>query len=182
MELMIRICVALGSRFQALMLRARGVHIDGKCWLGGVHIPRNPWDITIGPGAMLDKNVTLLSTGKRTQKPRIVVGPQTYINRHTFIDASERVEIGSGCMIGPFCYLTDHDHDLQSNCGALISKATIVEKGCWLGAHVTVLKGVTIGAASIVGAGSVVTKSIPPNSVAVGNPARVIRNRELPGE
>jgi acetyltransferase-like isoleucine patch superfamily enzyme len=85
-------------------------------------------------------------------------------------------------LIGPFCYLTDHDHDLQSNCGALINKATIIEKGCWLGAHVTVLKGVTVGAGSIVGAGSVVTKSVPRNSLAVGNPARVIRAREVPEE
>jgi acetyltransferase-like isoleucine patch superfamily enzyme len=110
------------------------------------------------------------------------VGSQTYINRNTFIDASELVEIGAGCLIGPFCYLTDHDHDLQSNCGALISKATIIEKGCWLGAHVTVLKGVIVGTGSIVGAGSVVTKSVPPNSLAVGNPARVIRAREVPEE
>jgi serine acetyltransferase len=182
MELIIRIWVALGSRFQVLVLRARGVRIDGKCWFGGVHIPRNPWDIAIGSGAMLDKNVTLLSSGQRGQKPRIIVGPQTYINRNTFIDASELVEIGAGCLIGPFCYLTDHDHDLQSNCGALINKATIIEKGCWLGAHVTVLKGVTVGAGSIVGAGSVVTKSVPRNSLAVGNPARVIRAREVPEE
>ncbi len=91
------------------------------------------------------------------------------------------VRIGAGCMIGPFCYLTDHDHDLQSNCGALISKATIVENDCWLGAHVTILKGVVVDAGSIVGAGSVVTKSVPRNSLAVGNPARVIRARDLPG-
>jgi serine acetyltransferase len=181
MELIIRIWVALHSRFQALMLRVRGVRIEGKCWLAGVHIPRNPWDIAIGSGAMLDRNVTLLSTGNRRQKPRIVVGPQTYINRNTFIDASEQVEIGAGCMIGPFCYLTDHDHDLQSDCGALISKPTIVENGCWLGAHVTVLKGVVVGAGSIIGAGSVVTRSVPRNSVAVGNPASVIRARDLPG-
>jgi galactoside O-acetyltransferase len=46
---------------------------------------------------------------------------------------------------------------------------------CWLGAHVTVLKGVSIGEGTVVGAGSVVTKSLPPDVIAVGNPARVLK-------
>ncbi len=172
---MIRAWVGLCSRFQAFLLLARGVRIEGKCWLRSVRIPRNPWDIAIGQGVMLDERVTLLTTGDRRQKPRIILGRQTYINRNTFIDASELVDIGAGCMIGPFCYLTDHDHDLEGSAGALVSKPTVIEDGCWLGAHVTILKGVVVGSGSIVGAGSVVTKSLPSKCVAVGNPAKVIR-------
>jgi serine acetyltransferase len=172
MELIIRGWVGFYSRFQAFVLRARGAKIQGKIWLRGLRVPRNPWDITIGDGAMLDEQVTLLSTGDRRQTPRIIIGAQTYINRNTFIDASELIEIRANCLIGPFCYLTDHDHDLQN--GGLVSRPTVLEEGCWLGAHVTVLKGIVIGTRSIVGAGSVVTKSIPANSVAVGNPARLV--------
>lgn len=51
----------------------------------------------------------------------------------------------------------------------------IIEDNCWIGGAVTICPGVTIGENSVIGAGSVVTKSIPPNSVAAGNPCKVIR-------
>jgi maltose O-acetyltransferase len=51
----------------------------------------------------------------------------------------------------------------------------VIEDGCWIGGGVIILPGVTIGRGSVIGAGSVVTKSIPANSLAVGNPCRVIR-------
>ena len=54
----------------------------------------------------------------------------------------------------------------------------IIEDDCWLGSHVTVTKGVRIGKGSVIGANSVVTKDIPPYSVAVGTPAKVIKKRE----
>ena len=95
------------------------------------------------------------------------------------IDASELVTIGDEAMVGPFCYITDHDHTISAGAsaadGPLIARPTQVGARCWLGAHVSVLKGVSIGAGTVVGAGSVVTKSLPPGVIAVGNPARVLR-------
>jgi acetyltransferase-like isoleucine patch superfamily enzyme len=52
---------------------------------------------------------------------------------------------------------------------------TVLEDGVWVGAHVTILKGVTIGKSAIIGAGSVVTRDVPDNVVAAGNPCRVLR-------
>ena len=121
-------------------------------------------------------SVTLLATNDAA---RIEIGPRTYINRHTMLDAAERIEVCEQAMIGPFCYITDHDHTFGSGAapgaGALVSEPVRIGARCWLGAHVTVLKGVTIGEGSVVGAGSVVTKSLPPGVVAVGNPSRVLR-------
>ena len=57
-----------------------------------------------------------------------------------------------------------------------------IEDGCWIGGGVIILPGVTIGKGSVIGAGSVVTKSIPENSLAVGNPCKVIRKINLPHE
>lgn len=54
---------------------------------------------------------------------------------------------------------------------------TVIEADCWIGSRVTIMEGITIGRGSIIGAASVVTKSIPPYSIAVGSPARVIRKR-----
>lgn len=67
------------------------------------------------------------------------------------------------------------DEELQ---GGIKSAPITIEDDVWVGAHCIILKGVTIGARSIIGAGSVVTKSIPPDSIAAGNPCRVIR--EIP--
>lgn len=83
-------------------------------------------------------------------------------------------------MIGPNCsfYSGTHplDHRVRNGTRGPESggKITILED-CWIGGNVTVLQGVTIGPGSVVGAGSVVTKDVPPGVVAVGNPARVLK-------
>jgi virginiamycin A acetyltransferase len=64
----------------------------------------------------------------------------------------------------------------------VILKEVVIEDDVWLGYNVTVLPGVTIGQGSVIGAGSVVTSDIPPYTVAVGNPAKVIKTREFKQE
>jgi len=169
-------------RFRVAWFRLLGAQIEGPCWMQDVWIPRNPWDIKIESNVSLDRQVVLLTTGEPRDEPKIVIGSGTYINRFTMIDASLRVSIGRSCMIGPQCYLTDHDH------GRLIGKlvqeqpleSTPVEIGddVWIGAGVIVLKGVQIGNGSIVGAGAVVTKNVNPREIVAGVPIRVIGLRE----
>ena len=176
MDMITRLSEGLASRLRIAWHRLRGVRIRGHIALRAVEIPRHPRCITLEAGVALDRGVTLLAT---QDKARIIIGARVYVNRQTMIDASERLEIGEDTMIGPFCYLTDHDHTaspgLAPGAGPLISRPTRIGARCWLGAHVTVLKGVTIGAGTVVGAGTIVTKSLPAGVVAVGNPARVLR-------
>ena len=166
----------LASRLRIAWQRLRGVRIRGHILLRAVEIPRCPRCITLEKGVALDRGVTLLATHDAA---RIVIGPGVYINRHTMLDASAVIEVGEDAMIGPFCYITDHDHAVQAGAkpadGALVSAPVRIGARCWLGAHVTILKGVTIGDDTVIGAGSVVTKSLPAGVVAVGNPARVLR-------
>ncbi|MCX7396132.1 MAG: acyltransferase [Planctomycetales bacterium] len=165
-------------RVRQVWLQFRGLRCHGRCWLQSVEIPRNHADIELQAGVALDCGVILLSTGTATSSPRIHIGSGTYINRHTMIDASERIEIGAHCMIGPFCYITDHDHGTKLGLPIaeqpLFGSAVIIEDGCWIGAHVTILKGVRIGAGAIVGAGAVVNRDVARNSIVVGVPAREI--------
>jgi len=112
---------------------------------------------------------------------RIEIGDGSVIQPYAHIGAAERVVIGNGCGLGTGVYVTDHDHDFSdpdspivSN-GRLIVRPTVIEDRVWLGERVMVLKGVTIGRCSVIGAGSVVTRSIPPYSIAVGSPARVVK-------
>ena len=171
---LLRFVHGIASRARAVFYRVLGVKIDGACWLRAIEIPRGHREIRLADGVALDRGVVLLISGAARDAEKIVIGRTAYINRATMIDASERIEIGANAMIGPFCYITDHDHVIGS-ADELVSKPTRIGERCWLGAHVTVLKGVTIGDDTVVGAGSVVTKSLPARVVAVGNPARVLR-------
>lgn len=171
----------LASRWRVFGYRLRGMRVEGKVRMELIEWLVRPQCITLRAGAAIDRNVTLLAVNDAA---RIIIGARCYINRHTMLDASEHIEIGDDTMIGPFCYLTDHDHSfgagLAPNQTPLVSAPTRIGARCWLGAHVTVLKGVTIGEGTVVGAGSVVTKDLPAGVVAVGTPARVVR--ELRGE
>lgn len=94
----------------------------------------------------------------------------------------ESARIGNNVKIGGCVLITDTDaHPMDymarrsSNEGTK-SAPVVIEDDVWVGAHCIILKGVTIGARSIIGAGSVVTKSIPADCVAAGNPCRVIKS------
>ena len=168
-------------RSRRVWYRLYGVRIVGRCWLQSIEIPRNHSDIELHDGVALDRGVTLLSTGKATAAPKITIGRGTYINRNTMLDTSELISIGANCMIGPFCYITDHDHGtklgLPINQQPLTSSPVHIGDDAWIGAHVTILKGVTVGAGAIVGAGSVVTKDVDANAIVAGVPAKTIGQR-----
>lgn len=181
MELILRSFNGALSRLRRIWLQARGVQISGPVWLRRISIPRHPHCISLERGVALDDGVVLLAA---EPSAKIFLRAGCYVNRHAILDCSELLEIGPGAMIGPFCYLTDHDHSVDPATGPgkgpLISRPTTIGANCWLGAHVTVLKGVTVGDGAVVGAGSIVTKSLPPGAIAVGNPARILRQLPVP--
>ena len=112
---------------------------------------------------------------------RIRIGVDTGLQPYCHISAAQSIEIGSYCRFAQGVYVTDHDHayndlDDEKNIGkGLITSPVKIGDFVWLGERVIVLKGVTIGDKTVVGAGSVVTKSLPAKVIAVGAPARVIR-------
>lgn len=108
----------------------------------------------------------------------IEIGKNFYANYNfTILDAA-KVKIGDHVLIGPNVSLITVNHPIDKDFrakGYEISKEIIIENHVWLGANVTVNPGVIIGANSIIGSGSVVTKNIPENVIAVGNPCKVLR-------
>jgi maltose O-acetyltransferase len=93
------------------------------------------------------------------------------------------IHVGRDVMMGPRCVLLASSHEVSSvdqtmnSQGFKPDRPILIEDDVWLGAGVTVLPGRRIGRGSIIGAGSVVATDIPPWSIAVGNPARVVRDR-----
>jgi len=110
----------------------------------------------------------------------LVIGDYFYINAYSIIDCQKSITIGTRVQIGPHSYIGDFDHTVSVNTREPFhrgEKKSFVKIGdnVWVGAGVSILKGVSIGKNSVIGAGSVVTRDIPANAIAVGNPARVIK-------
>jgi maltose O-acetyltransferase len=145
-------------------------------------------EVTGDPGAreLLADLLGTLGEGAHINPPLFVdygenihIGARTFVNYNlTALDVA-RITIGEDCQIGPNVQLLTPTHpiDPQPRRDKLEAAEPIVlEDNVWLGGGVIVCPGVTIGENSVIGAGAVVTKDIPANVVAVGNPARVIRS------
>ena len=105
-------------------------------------------------------------------------GNNVYANFGLTLVDDTHIYVGDGTMFGPNCVIATAGHPIDPELRERQLQYNIpvhIGKNCWLGAGVLVMPGVTIGDNSVIGAGSVVTKDIPANVVAVGNPCRVLR-------
>jgi lipopolysaccharide O-acetyltransferase len=122
------------------------------------------------------------------QPNQVIFGCNVELGDYVHIGALESVVIGDNVLMASKVYISDHDHGVYQGRGDEISPANQIQSkkplhiasvhignNVWLGENVCVLKGVHIGDNSIIGASSVVTKSIPANSIAIGTPARVVK-------
>lgn len=109
----------------------------------------------------------------------VTVGEDCHISYGVFILGHSRVEIGNSVTISAGAMIIDAGLNQQSLMREHFDSHIVIEDNAWVGAGAIILPGVTIGRGSVIGAGSVVTKSIPQNCVAVGNPARVIKHLKM---
>lgn len=157
---------------------------DGRPHINGpVHI-LNGKRITVGKKLCLDRDVKL----EVWENGHIEIGSNVFINARSHITSSSSIFLGDDVLIGSDVLISDNNHGKSDSYQELMipprqrklsSKGVVViEKNVWIGDKVIVLGNVKIGQGSVIGAGSVVTKDIPSFSVAVGNPARVIKKFE----
>ncbi len=107
----------------------------------------------------------------------IRVGRNVFVNQNcTFYDLGG-LDIGDDVMIGPNVSLitTGHPIDPGRRRDGIVAKPIVIERNVWIAAGVTIIGGVTVGEHSVIAAGAVVTRDVPPNTLVGGNPARVIR-------
>jgi acetyltransferase-like isoleucine patch superfamily enzyme len=134
--------------------------------------------LTNGMHIMLESGVKL-NIGNEAS---LVLGDYVYINSYSIIDCQYKISIGKRVQIGPNCYIGDFDHSLHVDVTQVHHRegkqmaAVVISENVWIGAGAIILKGVTVGKNSVIAAGSVVTRDIPPNVVAAGVPALVIKN------
>lgn len=113
---------------------------------------------------------------------RIVIGEGCFLNLGVMVAAQGLVEIGDHCMFANGCFVTDANHRFSDLTMPITwqgfdSKGpTRIGDNVWCGANVVITSGVTVGERCVIGANSVVTKDLPPYSIAAGSPARVLRS------
>jgi len=129
-------------------------------------------------GKKVDESFLLIPPFYTAGGDEIRVGHNVFINQNcTFYDLGG-LDIADDVMIGPNVSIIAASHPLEPSRrrGATIGKPIVIERNVWIAAGATIIGGVTVGENSVVAAGSVVTKDVPPNTLVGGNPAQIIRS------
>lgn len=169
----IEILLREGASLRNLQL-GEGVSLGGKTYIR----IRKQGRIDLGPGVRTGTEVWLVAANDDA----LTVGESTILGSYSIFNGGHGLTIGANCIFAAFVYVNTSDHGIKK--GELIQRQGFVgapisiADDVWLGGHVFVSKGVRIGEGAVVGAGAVVTHDIPAGAVAVGNPARVLSERE----
>lgn len=174
----------------------------GRNVVFGVNVNlRHPHKIHLGDNVIIDDNCMLDAKG--TDNQGIHIGSGVFLGRNSILSckngdivledrvnigfnaeifSGNRVVVGADTLVAAYCYFIGGDHasadaDATINRQGTTARGITVGPNCWFGAGVKILDGVSVGNDSIIGAGAVITRDVPPFSVAVGVPARVTRNR-----
>ena len=141
-----------------------------------------PHQIKIGSDCILESGTIFKYDGIWVPGPRIIVGDNTFLGAGCEFNIRAGIAIGRNCLIASGCRFIDHDHGIsrrdipirEQECN---DSSITLEDDVWLGCDVIVLKGVRIGKGSVVGAGAVLTRSIPPYEIWAGVPAVRLKDR-----
>ncbi len=154
-------------------------HVDASVHVLG-------WNqVRVGHHSIISADTWLNVNNRHAADPAIVIGDNCFIGRRNFMSSGELIRIGDYCLTGVDCHFLGSDHIYSDPfvpyvvTGTTLDAAIEIGANCWLGASVTVVGRVRVGFGSIIGAGSVVTRDVPPFSVVVGNPARVIKRFDV---
>ncbi|MEA5448371.1 acyltransferase [Leptolyngbya sp. CCNP1308] len=168
--------------FSVRFIRPKSMVIGNSCSICNYSF-LNCWEdggeLVLEDSVRLDQGFHLQALGGKVR-----IGQNTYLGPYVCMAGPGDITIGKNCLIASNTGLYANNHifsgvDIPINQQGLTAKGIEIEEDCWLGSGAKVVDGVTIGRGSVIGAGSVVTKDIPPYSIAVGAPAKVIRQRTL---
>lgn len=162
-------------------LKLRGYDVDYSVLLKGHNFffQSTKHAIVVGRGTTIGQHTRISGGGSG----KVYIGENVLIDDFTFIMAHEKITIGKNVTIASFCFITDFNHQFKNKKVSVLKQGydtnpVVIKNNVWIGTHTVVLPGVTIGEGSVIGAGSVVTHTIPANSIAVGNPAKVIKKNK----
>ena len=158
---------------------SRGVILGKRVLIErNVKLLRFPRNIMIANNVVIKEGVRICACNENAH---IKIGKNTTVGYHTFIFASEGIEIGNDCLIAPFVYIVDSNHQIEIgvliNLQPNITAPIKIGNDVWIASNVTILKGVTIGDGAVIAANSVVNSDIGANEIFGGTPAKKISER-----
>jgi acetyltransferase-like isoleucine patch superfamily enzyme len=188
----IRAAINHGQGLRVLLFPLTGFHNRGQLRVApGARLAINePWhfhraepgSIAIRPGAkmILVSGLFSFKSGVYIDiKPGgelVMLGGESYSSRGLHIECRDKIILGKDIAIGPDVIIQDTDSHVVTSAGHRMTAPITIGNHVWIGARAIILKGVTIGDGAIIAAGAVVNKDVPPNSIAGGIPAKVLKS------
>lgn len=171
------------------ILYARNVRLGKNVYLDrGVYLHALPAGITIGDDSFVMHH-TMLHVFNFRDLPQagITIGKNCFIGEFNVVRGQGGVSIGDDVYTGPMVHILAVNHVYDDPTRpireqGITAQGIVIEDDVWIGAGAIVLDGVTLGQGSVIGAGAVVADDIPPYSIAVGSPAKPIKNRRQAGD
>lgn len=167
---------------RTLALRLRGARIGSGTRLPRVQITW-PHQIQLGRDCVVQPDVFFNYSHHWMPGPSMIFGDRVFIGRGCEFNIREKIIVGDDCLIASNCTFVDSNHGRDDtkpmNAQPLAIAPILLGRNVWLGARCVVLKGVHIGDGAVIGAGSVVTRSVPPGETWAGVPARPVRSAQI---
>jgi acetyltransferase-like isoleucine patch superfamily enzyme len=178
---------SMRSWLLARQLKTEGLYLGRYARLKGLAFMQVGKDFQVGDSLWME---AITRYEDQVFQPRIVIGNSVRASNWVHIAATHYVEIGDHCLIGSKVIITDHGHGQYANGHSSpleppakrrldSNRKVIIGRNVWLGESVVVMPDVTIGEGAVIGANSIVSRDIPPFTVAVGAPARPIKQYDF---
>lgn len=168
-------------KIELIMLKIRGLKAGYGTETGKIRC-NWPNKLVLGSYCDLQDDVDFRFWQPFDNSSYIKLGEKVFIGHACEFVCNTRIVIGNNCLIASKCTINDTGHEFKRNANInsqpITSKEIIIEDDVWIGTSCIILQGVTIGRGSIIAAGSVVNKSVPPYEIWAGVPARFIKKRE----
>jgi acetyltransferase-like isoleucine patch superfamily enzyme len=169
------------NKIFVISLKIRGLQSGKGTRIGKIKCDW-PNKINLGSDCEIQDDVDFRLWQPFNDSSYIKMGEKVFIGHACEFVCNTKIIIGNNCLIASKCTLNDTGHEYNRNANInsqpITSKEIIIEDDVWIGTSCVILQGVTIGQGSVIAAGSVINKSIPPYEVWAGVPARFIKKRE----
>lgn len=173
--------ILIGKRSIVMINRDADIRISNNLSLGVAFSNKQKTLLNIKENGKLIVDSAIIANGSRISIDKdatLIIGKNTFINENTRIMASSKIEIGKNCNVSWDVNIIDSDrHDIFINNQKQTKTEPItIGNNVWIGSRTSILKGVRIGDGAIIGAGSIVVKDVPSNTMVAGVPAKIIKS------